>query len=381
MAWNDNTDKDNNQPPELDEVIAKFREKFTNFGSKNNGNATIPKSGFIKVIIAIIVIIWLASGFYIIDTGERGVILQFGKFQKETGAGPHWHIPYPIESKITVKVDEIRSEKIGFRNITNNNRRFVGNVSSESLMLTKDENIIDAKFEVQYKIKNAHNYLFNVAAPNDTLKQISESVIRLVVGRNAMDYIITEGRSDVVAQIEENAQILLDEYKTGLQITSVNMLDAQAPEPVQAAFSDVVKSREDKTRLVNEAETYANGILPQAGGEAARVLEESRAYKARVTAKAEGDVSRFNQIREQYEKAPLVTKERLYLETMESVLANTSKIVVDSNSSNVMYLPLDKLGRNRADALGDGGASANKNINNNKTGGSIRNAFRTREVR
>ena len=381
MAWNDN--QGNNQPPDLDEVITKFKEKLANIGMKNNngGGVSMPSAKIFKVVIALILIIWLASGFYIIDTGERGVILRFGKLQQEINAGPHWHIPYPIETKTVVKVDEVRSEKIGFRSINRNNRQIIGNVSSESLMLTKDENIIDAKFEVQYKIKNAANYLFNVAQPNETLKQISESVIRLIVGRNAMDYIITDGRSDVVAQIESEVQILLDEYKTGLQVTSVNMSDAQAPEQVQAAFSDVVKAREDKTRLINEAETYANGILPQARGEAARMLEEAKAYESKIISKAEGDTSRFSQIRIQYKKSPDITKERMYLEAMEDILSNTSKIVVDNNSNNIMYLPLDKLGINRANTFNDKPTSNKIDNAKGKKPNNVRNIFRTREVR
>lgn len=397
MAWNDNQNP-NGRPPELDEIIEQFKKKFAAFtgGIKNSGSSenkqnsnnpntkSAPNFAFIKIIIGLVVALWLASGFYIVDTGERGVELRFGAFQTTTTAGPHWHLPFPIDSHLIVKVDEVRSEKIGFRNISNNNnRQLVGNVSSESLMLTKDENIIDAKFEVQYKIKEVTDYLFNVADPEATLKQLTQSVIRLVVGRNTMDYVITDGRSDIIDKIEEGSQILLDTYKTGLEITAINMIDAQAPEPVQAAFSDVVKSREDRERLINEAETYANGILPQARGEAARALEEANAYKSQVISKAEGEASRFSQIRAQYEKAPEVTKKRLYLETMEQVLANTSKVVVDNQSNNIMYLPLDKLGANRNVSINTPANTTNNNANsaNNAQGGNIRNAFRTREVR
>ena len=387
MAWNDNMNPNNsnNQPPELDEVINKLKEKFASFGGGNSSNNSdwSPNFVYLKIVFVLLVLIWLAFGFYIVDTGERGVVLRFGAFHDKTMAGPHWHLPYPIDSHIIVKVDEVQSEKIGFRNIRNNNQQFVGNVSSESLMLTKDENIIDAKFEVQYKIKDVTDYLFNVAGPENTLKQIAQSVIRLVVGKNTMDYVITEGRSDIIARIEEGAQILLDIYRTGLEITAINMIDAQAPEQVQDAFSDVVKSREDKERLVNEAETYANGIVPQARGEAARMLEEARAYKSQVVARAEGEANRFTQIRIQYEKAPKVTKKRLYLETMEEVLSSTSKVVVDNQSNNIMYLPLDKLGINRNTQATQPNNTLNTNntsVNNNRVN-NIRNAFRTREVR
>lgn len=390
MAWNDNQNHNNpnNEPPDLDEVINKFKEKFTKFGGNNDGKNNNSggdgvvqiNPGLIKFSLIIIVLIWLAFGFYIVDTGEKGVELRFGEYKTTTNAGPHWHLPAPIDEHIIVKVDEVKSAKIGFRNIRQNQQQFVGNVSSESLMLTKDENIIDAKFEVQFKIKDVKNYLFNVVNPEETLRQITQSVIRLVVGKNTMDYVITEGRADIISNIEEGAQILLDDYQTGLVITAINMVDAQAPEQVQAAFSDVVKSREDKERLVNEAETYANGIVPQARGEAARMLEEARAYQSQVISKADGEASRFSQVRVEYEKATEVTRHRLYLETMEGVLSKTSKVVVDNQSNNIMYLPLDKLGTARNIA---GEANNKKNTPNNNTPArtNVRNAFRTREIR
>ncbi len=389
MAWNDPIAPNPKQPPELDDIINKLKEKFANFnrgGKKTNGGQNKLGAPLLKVIAIIALLVWLGSGFYIIDAGWKGVVFRFGQFQEVTNAGPHWHLPYPIESRMAVYADKIRSVSIGFRQINSQNRQFIGNVSTESLMLTKDENIIDAKFEVQYQIKSVTDYLFKVANPEQTLKQALQSSIRLIAGRNNMDYIITEGRSDVVAQIEQNAQTLLDGYQTGLLITAVNMKDAQAPEPVQAAFSDVVKAREDKERLINEAQTYANGILPQARGEAARMLEEARAYQAQIVAKAEGETDRFKKILTEYEKAPIVTKQRLYLETMEAVLARTSKVVVDNQSNNLMYLPLDKLGANRAKTLtnvGDQSQSGQSQLGNQQRQklGNIRNIFRSREVR
>lgn len=373
----------NNQPPELDEVINKFKEKFSNFGQRNGSNLKLPHKSLVKFILILAVLIWMGSGFYIVDQGWKAVVFQFGQFKQITDAGPHWRLPYPIQSHTSVNVDEIQSENIGFRNIRNQNRQFVGNVSSESLMLTKDENIIDAKFEVQYKIKSVTNYLFKVNQPKQTLRQVAQSAIRLVAGRNNMDYIITEGRSDVIANIEESAQKLLDLYQTGLEITAVNMKDAQAPEQVQAAFSDVVKAREDKERLINEAETYANGILPQARGEAARALEEAKAYQSQIIAKAEGEADRFSQIRFEYEKSPEITKERLYLETMETILSKTSKVVVDNKGNNLMYLPLDKLGINRAVEFQNNPSQPKQNkqqpVNHRLDG--VRNSFRTREIR
>jgi membrane protease subunit HflK len=356
MAWNDNNNQkpwgDNNQtPPDLDGVIKEFKDKFNGlFGAGNStGSSDAPKApqGSLKFVIIIGALVWMLSGIYIIDPAEKGVVLRFGAFQEETSQGPHWHLPFPIESVSRVNVAQIRTAEIGYRNAVQGSRNFGGNVSSESLMLTKDENMIDAKFAVQYKINDVQAYLFNVASPDTTLRQVSESAIRQVVGQNTMDYILTEGRVSIADDIKDKSQELLDLYQTGLQITTVNMQDAQPPEQVQAAFSDAVKAREDKQRLINEAQTYANDILPKSRGLAARLLEESKAYKSEVTSKSEGEASRFKQILAEYEKAPSVTKERLYLETMESVLASTSKVVVDSKANSMMYLPIDKLINNK----------------------------------
>ncbi len=352
MAWNDNNNQNpwggNGQtPPELDAVIKDFKNKFDNFfGGKKTTESSeggTPSAGGFKYIFILALLVWALSGIYIIDPAEKGVVLRFGAFQEETSQGPHWHLPYPIETLNRINVEQIRTAEIGFRNVVNGNRRFGGNVSSESLMLTKDENMIDAKFAVQYKINDVQAYLFNVVNPDTTLRHVSESAIRQVVGQNSMDYILTEGRVNVADSVKEKSQKLLDLYKTGLVITTVNMQDAQPPEQVQAAFSDAVKAREDKQRLINEAQTYANDILPKARGKAARMLEESKAYKSEVVSKSEGEASRFEQILAEYEKAPEVTKERLYRETMENVFASTSKVVVDSKANSMMYLPIDKL--------------------------------------
>jgi membrane protease subunit HflK len=245
-------------------------------------------------------------------------------------------------------------------------------------MLTKDENMIDAKFAVQYKVDDAQAYLFNVASPDTTLRHVSESAIRQVVGQNTMDYILTDGRLDIADRILERSQELLHLYKTGLHITTVNMQDAQPPEQVQAAFSDAVKAREDKQRLINEAQTYSNDILPKSRGLAARILEESRAYKSKVVSKSEGESARFVQILREYEKAPVVTRERLYRETMEDVFASTSKVVVDSKANSMMYLPIDKLinaKQSNTQAATQGSQEQIENPNN------ARNVFRNRGVR
>jgi membrane protease subunit HflK len=382
MASNDQSPWGNNQtPPELDDVIKEFKSKFNNlFGSKKSNDETVSKvpNGSVKFVVIIAVLVWMLSGIYIIDPAEKGIVLRFGAYQEETGQGPHWHVPFPIETVKRINVEQIRTAEIGYRNAVKGSRRMGGNVSSESIMLTKDENMIDAKFAVQYKVNDAQAYLFNVAKPDTTLRQVSESAIRQVVGQNTMDYILTEGRANIADSIKERSQELLDLYKTGLFITTVNMQDAQPPEQVQDAFSDAVKAREDKQRLINEAETYANDILPKSRGLAARLLEESKAYKSKVVSKSEGESSRFKQILAEYIKAPVVTKERLYRETMESVLATTSKVLVDSKANSMMYLPIDKLiDTKQLNAKVTIQETANKTENSNNT----RNVFRNRGVR
>ncbi len=385
MAWND--DKKNpwggngQTPPELDDVIKEFKDKFSGIiGGKpksGSGKTTAPSTGGLKYIFLVGIILWALSGIYIIDPAEKGVVLRFGAFQEETGQGPHWHFPYPIETLNRINVEQIRTAQIGYRDAVSNRRG--GNVSSESLMLTKDENMIDAKFAVQYKIDDVQAYLFNVANPRLTLRHAVESAIRQVVGKNTMDYVLTDGRVAIADDIQEKSQALLDTYQAGLVITTVNMQDAQPPEPVQAAFSDAVKAREDKQRLINEAKTYANDILPKSRGKAARILEESKAYKSKVVSKSEGEASRFKQILAEYKKAPKVTKERLYRETMEIVLANTSKVVVDSKANSMMYLPIDKLinaNRSSTEVVMQG-----VQPEQDKQGGNIRNVFRNREIR
>jgi len=392
MAWNDNKnpwgDKQST-PPELDEVIKDFKNKFGGIfgggkppgGSEKVVQIPSPKGGF-KYLILVAFLVWIGFGVYTIDPAEKGLVLRFGAFQEETNPGLHWHLPFPIETLTKINVEQIRTAEIGFRNVVNNNRRFGGNVSSESIMLTKDENMIDAKFAVQYKVNDAQNYLFNVVDPDATLRQAVESSIRQVVGQNTLDYILTDGRVDVAEKTRERSQKLLDEYQTGLTITSVNMQDAQPPEQVQAAFSDAVKAREDRERLINEAEAYANDIIPRARGAAARTVEEAKAYKDQVIAKSEGEADRFDKILVEFERAPEVTKERLYRETLESVLGSTSKVVVDSNSNSMMYLPIDKLvGAAKESQTTINVTPSPQNNSSSSQGNGVRNIFRTREAR
>ncbi len=334
------SNQSNNNDPDLDEMLRKAQQLFGGVKNKMGGGGSIGAKG-ITAIIVLIAFVWMLSGIYIIEPAERGVVTRFGALTVETTAGPHWHIPYPFESVTKVNVDRIRIAEIGYRF---DNRNQAGNVISESLMLTKDENIVDIKVAVQYKVKSASDYLFAVSDPDNSLRAIIESALREVVGQNRMEFILTQGREEVVAKVKEISQITLDKYQTGLFITTVNLQDAQPPEQVQAAFADAVKAREDRERLINEAQAYANDILPRARGQAARMLEEASAHHDRVIAEATGKSSRFLSILEQYELSPEVVRKRLYVDAIANVLGNSSKIFMGAESSNnLLYLPLGQM--------------------------------------
>lgn len=372
MAWNEpggsgNKDpwggrKNNEQgPPDLDEVVKKLQEKFGGLfggGGKRNGSSGSGKAGSIGLgLIAIVAVtVWAISGVYIVEEGTRGVVLQFGKYNKTTQPGPHWH-PRGIQSVETVDIANIRGISIGFR-AGGGNRQTGSSVGRESLMLTEDENIVDVKLAVQYKVKSASDYLFNVKDPETTLRQVIESAIRETIGKSEMDYILKEGRADVTEQTRAQVQEILDRYKAGLQVTTVNLQDAQPPEQVQDAFADAVKAQGDQARVINEAKAYSNDIVPRARGKAARQLAEANAYKEQVIAEATGEASRFTQVLTEYKKAPEVTRKRLYLEAMESVMTNSSKVLVDvKGGGNLLYLPLDKMMSG-----GSGGSSDGRRI-------------------
>jgi membrane protease subunit HflK len=357
MAWNEpggskgkdpwGTQGDRQGPPDLDDIVRKLQEKFNRlFGGKRGGRGTgsgRPMAfGGVGVIAAIVVLLWGLSGTYTIHEGSRGVVLRFGKYHETTEAGLHWHLPYPVETVEVVNVEEIRTAEIGYRSgLGGQGSR---TMAREALMLTQDENIIDIKLAVQYKIKDAKDYLFNVVNPDLTLHQAVESALRETIGKSKMDFVLTEGRSEIVARTETLTQEILDRYQTGLLVTSVNMQDAQPPEEVQDAFNDAVKAREDEDRLRNEAEAYSNDVLPKARGQAARMLEEANAYKSQVIAEAEGEASRFTQILNEYKQSPEVTRERIYVDAVKSILSNTSKVMVDlKGGNNLLYLPLDRL--------------------------------------
>ncbi|MEA3291685.1 MAG: FtsH protease activity modulator HflK, partial [Pseudomonadota bacterium] len=299
---------------------------------------------------------WIASGFYVVDQGEQAVELQFGKYQESKEAGLRWHAPYPIETVEIVNVQQVNTVEVGYRS---GGRRQATSVPREALMLTRDENIIDIHFAVQYDVKDPRDLLFNVAEynPRDkaeaVVRQATESAVREIVGRNDMDFAITEGRAQIAQETRDLLQQILDRYKTGVNIRAVEMQNAQPPAEVKAAFDDAVKAREDEERLKNLAEAYANDVIPKARGAAARVMQEAEAYKASTIARADGDASRFTQVLSEYQKAPDVTRERMYLDTMQEVLARSNKMVIDQKSGNsVMYLPLDQLMKNRGQQSG-----------------------------
>lgn len=331
----------NEGPPDLDEVFKKLNDKVTRlFGGKGGGSGGISAAGGkgVGFIVGILIVVWALSGIYIVDEGRQGVVLRVGAFDRITEPGPHWY-PRFIEKVEIVDVQRVRSINIGA-------------TSHESLMLTKDENIVDIQFAVQYKVSNAKDYVFNVKDPDTTLRQVTETAMREIVGKNSMDFVIKDGRVQVAAGTKELMQNILNGYKTGLVVTNVNMQNAQPPQQVQHAFSDAVKAREDKVRLENEAEAYSNDIIPKARGQAARMEQEAAAYRDQIIAQANGETERFLKVLQQYKKAPVVTRERLYLDAMESVLSNSNKVMVDvKKGNNLMYLPLDRLQSRNGSAL------------------------------
>lgn len=287
-------------------------------------------------------LLWLASGIYIIDQGNRGVVTRFGAYSETTTPGLNWHIPMPIEKVAIINVEQQRFIELGYRGNSRGSKPEL--IPQESLMLTTDENIINVRLAVQYQIHNAGDYLFNVKDNEATLKQLTESVQRAVIGRNNMDYVLTEGRSDIVAQIKQEIQSGMDDYKAGITIASVNLQDAQPPEEVQGAFEDAIRAREDKQRLINEAEAYSNEIIPKARGAASRLLLEAEAYEAEKVAKATGETQRFEQLLTEYEKAPAITRKRLYLEAKEKLFSSTNKVIVEAGqSAPQLYMPLQNV--------------------------------------
>lgn len=349
----------NQGPPDLDELWRDFNNRLGGlFGRKpkrgnpfggggqggGNGGGFRPsprgaRLGVLAVVVGAI-LLWLASGFFIIQEGQVGVITRFGEYKTTVPAGFQWHIPRPIESVQVVDVSQLRTFEIGFRGNARNK------VSAESLMLTDDENIVDLQFVVQYRIRpdGAADYLFNDRDPDDAVRQGAETAMREVIGRTTMDFVLYEGRTEIASRTQALLQRIMDLYKNGILISTVAILNAQPPEQVQAAFDDAVKAGQDRERQINEGEAYANSVIPRATGTAARMLEEAEGYRARVVNDARGNAARFDEVLKAYNAAPEVTRDRLYMETMQDIYAGSNKVLVDTdNSNNMLYLPLDRL--------------------------------------
>ena len=333
-------------PPDLDEIWRNFNKKLNGlFGRRGGSGGEEPRGPSIKrfgggagILLGLIFVVWMASGFYIVYEGQRGLVLRFGKFVETTMPGPRWHLPYPIEAAEVVNVAGVRSVEVGYRN------NVKSKVLKEALMLTDDENIIDVQFAVQYILKSPTDFLFNNRSPDDAVLQAAETAIREIVGRNSMDFVIFEGRSEVAARAHKLMQEILDRYGTGISISKVTMQNAQPPEQVQASFDDAVKAGQDRERQKNEGQAYANDVIPKARRMAARLQQEAEGYRQRVIEQAEGDASRFRQIVVEYNKAPQVTRDRLYIEAIQQVMSNTTKVLVDQKAGNsLIYLPLDKI--------------------------------------
>jgi len=336
----------NQGPPDLDEILREFNRKLSNlFGRRGGGGDEPPGGGDVKrfgggagLLLGLIVVVWLASGFYIVYEGQRGVVLRFGKYSATTMPGPRWHLPYPIESAEVVNLDQVRTVEVGYRN------NVKSKVLKESLMLTDDENIVDVQFAVQYVLKSATDYLFKSRAPDEAVLQAAETAVREIVGKSSMDFVVFEGRAEVAARAHKLMQEVLDRYGTGINISKVTMQNAQPPEQVQAAFDDAVKAGQDRERQKNEGQAYANDVIPRARGMAARLQQEAEGYRQRVIEQSEGDAARFRQILAEYNKAPQVTRQRLYIEAMQQIMRTATKVLIDQKSgSNLIYLPLDKI--------------------------------------
>ena len=344
----------NQGPPDLEELWRDFNRRLSGlFGKKaggggggdggDAGNRTPPISprqfgGGIGIVLMLVAAIWLGSGFYTVDASQRGVVLQFGRFKEATEPGLRWRLPWPIQSHEIVNLTGVRTVEVGYRGSDKNK------VPKEALMLTDDENIVSVQFAVQYLLKDPKAYLFNNRHPDDAVMQAAETAIREVVGKNQMNFVLYEGRDQIAANTQKLIQDILDRYQTGIQIRSVNMQGTQPPEQVQAAFDDAVKAGQDRERQKNEGQAYANDVIPRARGAASRLMEEATGYRQRIIVTAEGDASRFKQVLAEYSKAPEVTRSRMYLETVQQVYANTSKVMLDAKGpGNLLYLPLDKL--------------------------------------
>ena len=352
--------RNNDGPPDLDEVFRQFSRKLNGLFGKNGGPGapeSEPKAIPVLPILGLVAVIWFATGFYTVDQGSRGVVLRFGKHVETTQPGPRWHLPFPIETVTNVNMEQVRTVEVGYRSAEGSSSR--GRELRESLMLTDDENIIDLQMAVQYNLNNVEDALFNNRFAEESVRGIAETAIREIVGKSKMDFALYEGREEIAAQAKKMMQEILDRYSTGINIVNVTMQNSQPPEQVQAAFDDAVKAGQDLERQKNEGYAYANDVIPRARGAASRLLEEASGYKLRVENEAKGNASRFEQVLTQYQRAPEVTRQRLYLDAQEQIMSSVSKVIVDQKGGNsLLYLPLDKL----LAATGAGNAPATPNV-------------------
>ncbi|PUE60527.1 HflK protein [Limnohabitans sp. Rim8] len=349
-------------PPDLDELWRDFNAKLAGlFGNKkggseppsNNGGPTGPDFKVarfgIGVIGAVVLAIWLSTGFFIVQEGQQAVITQFGRYHATVGAGFNWRLPYPFQRQELVFVTQIRSVDVGRDNIVKSTGL------RESAMLTEDENILEIKFAVQYRLTDARAYLFETKNPTDTVVQAAETAVREVVGKMKMDAAMSEERDQIGPRIRTIMQAILDQYKVGVEVVGINLQQGgvRPPEQVQAAFDDVLKAGQERERAKNEAEAYANDVVPRAVGAASRLKQEADGYKARIVAQAEGDAQRFKSLVGEYQKAPQVMRDRLYIDAMQQIYSNTTKVLVDiKQGSNLLYLPLDKIIQQSSQANG-----------------------------
>jgi len=343
-------------PPDLDELWRDFNRKLSGLlsgrggrgGSGGNGSSDGPSGGGnpdlkgagvgAGVIAAVVGLIWLGSGFFIVQEGQQAVVTSFGKYSHTSDAGFQWRFPYPFQAHETVPVTQLRSLEVGRSGVVQ------ATGLRDSSMLTQDENIVDIRFTVQYRLKDARAYLFENRGPDEAVIQASESAVREIVGRSRVDQVLYEQRDAIAADLVKSVQAQLDRLGSGIVVANINVQNVQVPEQVQAAFNDAVKAGADRDRLKNEGQAYASDVIPKARGTAARLLEEAEGYRARVVAQAEGDSQRFKSVLAEYKKAPAVTRDRMYIETMQQVYQNVSKVMIDSRAnSSLLYLPLDRI--------------------------------------
>ncbi len=350
MPWSDQNPqnnpwgrKPNQPPPDLDELIRRLQQRLSGlFGGGKGGGIHVPGKGMISGAIILVLLLWLASGIYMVAADEEAVVLRFGKLVATTSPGLNWHLPYPIETVEKVPVTRVQRLEVGFRTLPGGRVR---EIEQESLMLTKDENIVDVSFIVQYRIKDAAEYLFNVAHPAKAVRDAAESAMREVIGRTMIDDVLTTKKAAVEVEVEKLIQAILNNYNAGILVTAVKLQNVQPPERVIKAFKDVASAREDRARAKNIAQAYANDIIPKARGEAKKIVLDAEAYAAAAVDRAEGESQRFLSLLTAYRAAPDITRKRLYLEAMQDILSKVDKLIVDKSVAGriLPYLPLESM--------------------------------------